>query len=100
MVSFTVRMRFGQDDREKVSEILRNLAIASRKEPGVCQLCSASRRWRSGDGADLRTIPRPGGGRGASRFAAFRTICGGWTLSTHERPQYGNAGRRDLIAVL
>jgi quinol monooxygenase YgiN len=34
MVSFTVRMRFGQDDREKVSEILRNLAIASRKEPG------------------------------------------------------------------
>jgi len=34
MVSFTVRMRFGQDDRDKVSEILRNLAIASRKEPG------------------------------------------------------------------
>jgi quinol monooxygenase YgiN len=34
MVSFTVRMRFGQDDRDKVSEILRNLATASRKEPG------------------------------------------------------------------
>ena len=34
MVSFTVRMRFGQDDRDKVSEILRNLSIASRKEPG------------------------------------------------------------------
>lgn len=34
MVSFTVRMRFGQDDRDKVAEILRNLAIASRKEPG------------------------------------------------------------------
>ncbi len=34
MVSFTVRMRFGQDDREKVVEILRNLALASRQEPG------------------------------------------------------------------
>jgi len=34
MVSFTVRMRFAQDDREKVADILRRLAIASRQEPG------------------------------------------------------------------
>jgi quinol monooxygenase YgiN len=34
MISFMVRMRFGQDDREKISEILRNLALASRKETG------------------------------------------------------------------
>jgi quinol monooxygenase YgiN len=34
MVSFMVRMRFGQDDRERVVEILRNLALASRREPG------------------------------------------------------------------
>jgi quinol monooxygenase YgiN len=34
MVSFTVRMQFLQDDRDRVTEILRNLAIASRKEPG------------------------------------------------------------------
>ncbi len=34
MVSFIVRMRFGQDDREKVAEILRNLALASRSEAG------------------------------------------------------------------
>jgi quinol monooxygenase YgiN len=34
MVSFTVRMEFLQDDRDKVTEILRNLALASRKEPG------------------------------------------------------------------
>ena len=34
MVSFTVRMHFAQDDREKVAEILRNLALASRNEPG------------------------------------------------------------------
>jgi quinol monooxygenase YgiN len=34
MVSFTVRMQFTKDDREKVTEILRNLAVASRKEPG------------------------------------------------------------------
>ncbi len=34
MVSFTVRMQFGKDDRDRVTEILRNLALASRKEPG------------------------------------------------------------------
>lgn len=34
MVSFIVRMRFDQDDRERVAEILRNLALASREEPG------------------------------------------------------------------
>ncbi len=34
MVSFIVRMRFDQDDRERVAEILRNLALASRDEPG------------------------------------------------------------------
>jgi quinol monooxygenase YgiN len=34
MVSFTVRMQFVKDDRDRVTEILRNLALASRKEPG------------------------------------------------------------------
>jgi quinol monooxygenase YgiN len=34
MVSFTVRIQFSQDDRDRVTEILRNLALASRKEPG------------------------------------------------------------------
>jgi quinol monooxygenase YgiN len=34
MVSFTVRMQFVKDDRDRVTEILRNLAIASRKEAG------------------------------------------------------------------
>ena len=34
MVSFTVRMRFDEGDREKVAEILRALGPASRKEPG------------------------------------------------------------------
>ena len=34
MVSYTVRMHFAQDDRERVAEILRNLALASRQEPG------------------------------------------------------------------
>ncbi|AXC13213.1 Antibiotic biosynthesis monooxygenase [Acidisarcina polymorpha] len=34
MVTFTVRMRFSHDDRDKVAEILRNLAHASRQEPG------------------------------------------------------------------
>ncbi len=34
MVSFSVRMRFAKDDRDRIVEILRNLALASRQEPG------------------------------------------------------------------
>ncbi len=34
MVSFTVRMRFDSQDREEVSEMLRALAVESRREPG------------------------------------------------------------------
>jgi quinol monooxygenase YgiN len=34
MVSFTVRMRFEQDDHDKVVEFILPLAAASRKEPG------------------------------------------------------------------
>lgn len=34
MVSFIVRMHFTAEDREEVSRILRNLALASRQEPG------------------------------------------------------------------
>jgi quinol monooxygenase YgiN len=34
MVTFTVRMRFASEDHEQVTEILRELALASRQEPG------------------------------------------------------------------
>ncbi len=34
MLSFTVRLRFDQNDHEKVVEILRQLTTASRQEPG------------------------------------------------------------------
>jgi quinol monooxygenase YgiN len=34
MLSFTVRLRFDQDDHDKVAEILRHIAAASRREPG------------------------------------------------------------------
>ncbi len=34
MISFTVRMRFAPQDREQLTEILRELALASRQEPG------------------------------------------------------------------
>jgi quinol monooxygenase YgiN len=34
MVSFTVRLRFADEDRQNVSEILEKLAVASRQEPG------------------------------------------------------------------
>jgi quinol monooxygenase YgiN len=34
MVSFTVRMRFADEDHQQISEILEKLATASREEPG------------------------------------------------------------------
>lgn len=34
MISFLVRMRFRQDDREEIASILRELTAASRQEPG------------------------------------------------------------------
>jgi quinol monooxygenase YgiN len=34
MVSFVVWFKFAHEDREEISEILRHLADASRKEPG------------------------------------------------------------------
>jgi quinol monooxygenase YgiN len=34
MVSFIVRMHFAAEDRETVSDILQQLAVASRQEPG------------------------------------------------------------------
>ncbi|HWG20233.1 MAG TPA: putative quinol monooxygenase [Terracidiphilus sp.] len=34
MISFTVRMTFHPEDREEIAETLRNLAVASRQEPG------------------------------------------------------------------
>jgi quinol monooxygenase YgiN len=34
MISFTVRMRFRSEDREEIAQILRELAILSRQEPG------------------------------------------------------------------
>ena len=34
MISFTVRMRFAPEDHERLVETLRELALASRQEPG------------------------------------------------------------------
>jgi quinol monooxygenase YgiN len=34
MVSFIVRMRFAAEDRETINDILQQLAVASRQEPG------------------------------------------------------------------
>ena len=34
MLSFTVRMTFDQADHEEIAEFLRQLSMASRKEPG------------------------------------------------------------------
>jgi quinol monooxygenase YgiN len=34
MISFIVRMRFAAEDRESVNDMLRELALASRQEPG------------------------------------------------------------------
>lgn len=34
MISFTVRLKFAAEEREEIAETLRQLAEASRKEPG------------------------------------------------------------------
>ena len=34
MISFTVRLRFAQEDRSEIAEILQALTAASRREPG------------------------------------------------------------------
>jgi quinol monooxygenase YgiN len=34
MISFTVRMKFRSEDRQRVAELLTSLAEASRREPG------------------------------------------------------------------
>jgi quinol monooxygenase YgiN len=34
MISFTVRMRFHQEDRAEIADILHELTTASRREPG------------------------------------------------------------------
>ncbi len=34
MISFFVRMKFSPEDRSEIAEILRELALASRQEPG------------------------------------------------------------------
>ncbi len=34
MISFLVRMKFAQEDRQEVAEIVRALTLASRQEPG------------------------------------------------------------------
>lgn len=46
MVSFTVRMRFADEDRQNISEILEKLAMASRQEPGCVSYIP---HWVEGD---------------------------------------------------
>jgi quinol monooxygenase YgiN len=46
MISFTVRMRFAQEDRAEIVEILRELTSASRQEPGCVNYIP---HWVQGD---------------------------------------------------
>ena len=46
MVSFTVRMRFADEDRPEISTILEKLAAASRQEPGCVSYIP---HWVEGD---------------------------------------------------
>ena len=46
MISFTVRMRFAQEDRAEIAEILRALTSVSRQEPGCVSYIP---HWVQGD---------------------------------------------------
>jgi quinol monooxygenase YgiN len=50
MVTFTVRMRFAEDDRDEITGFLRELERASRQEPG-CVAYSA--HWVEGEAATV-----------------------------------------------
>lgn len=50
MISFTVRMTFRPDDREQIAAILRELAAASRQEPGCVTYIP---HWVEGDAATV-----------------------------------------------
>jgi len=46
MISFTVRMRFAQEDRAEIAEILQALTEATRQEPGCVSYIP---HWVQGD---------------------------------------------------
>jgi quinol monooxygenase YgiN len=46
MISFTVRMKFAQEDRAEIAEILHQLTAASRQEPGCVNYIP---HWVQGD---------------------------------------------------
>ena len=46
MISFTVRLRFAQQDRAEIAEILQQLTAASRQEPGCVNYIP---HWVQGD---------------------------------------------------
>ena len=46
MISFTVRMRFAQEDRAEIAEILEALTQATRQEPGCMSFIP---HWVQGD---------------------------------------------------
>ncbi len=50
MISFTVRMRFPEEDRNEIASVLESLALASRQEPGCVSYVP---HWVEGDAATV-----------------------------------------------
>ena len=50
MISFTVRMRFPEDDRSEMTSVLENLTLASRQESGCVSYVP---HWVDGDPATV-----------------------------------------------
>ena len=50
MISFTVRMRFPEDDRSEITSVLKSLTLASRQEPGCVSYVA---HWVEGDAATV-----------------------------------------------
>ncbi len=91
MVSFIVRMRFAPEDRENISDILRQLALASRQEPG----CVSYVPHTVEDDPSVVVIYEQYRDRAASEFHRttphFKKFAVGGVVSTHARAGSGES---------
>ncbi len=91
MVSFIVRMRFAPEDRENISDILRQLALASRQEPG----CVSYVPHTVEDDPSVVVIYEQYRDRAASEFHRttphFKKFAVGGLVSAHARARGGES---------
>ncbi len=95
MVSFIVRLKFASEEREEMAETLRQLAAASREEPG----CVSYVPHQLEDDPDTAIQGRQGVGR-TPRLRALQETGGWWLVSTHAGTSRREPDCTDLILLI